>query len=335
MADTKKFRILSLDGGGVRGYLSIRILENIENYLDKKEGNKKPIGERFDLIAGTSTGSIIASLLAKGLSAKEVSTIYESSMKKVFQKRSLVKRLFQSKYCSLELENIAKEQLTDEKSGNLLIFNELKTDLLITAFNLENFKPKVFKSKYSKKNTIDYYVLDAIMASTAAPSYFPAYDKVCNDTGIYIDGGVSANNPALIALIDSKHFDRKSKKGTTPIESLDSVSLLSVGTGKYATRLNLKGLKNSPSWDWALSFAKKTSPIKDVMFASQEEIEESKVRLLSESEKVFYTRINPNLREKIALDDVEKMNLLDKYASISGYREDLEKMLLEEKKNDI
>lgn len=330
MGDKQKFRILSLDGGGVRGYLTIRILEKIEKHLNDIENTKIPIGLRFDLIAGTSTGSIIASLLSKGLSAKEVSEIYKSSMKSIFKKRGFISRFFQSKYESLELNELAKKYLTDKKTDNLLNFNQLQTHLLITAFNLETFKPKVFKSKYSKKNIKDYYVLDAVMASTAAPTYFPAYDKVTNDTGLYIDGGVSANNPALIALIDSTHFDVTSKRGTKPIESLGSVYLLSLGTGKHVKGLNLKGLKNSPSWDWAISFAKKTSPIKDVMFAAQEEIEESKVRLLAESEKVFYTRIDPNLRESIALDDIDKMTLLDKYTSISAYEEDLERMLLEE-----
>lgn len=329
MVDNSKFRVLSLDGGGVRGYLTIGILEKIEQHLNEKEGTDVPIGMRFDLIAGTSTGSIIAALLAKGLYASKIKKIYDDSMNTVFKKRNIFKRLFQSKYCSSELKNIAEKELTDSETSGLLGFNELKRDLLITSFNLETFKPKIFKSNYSNKNYLDYYVSDAIMSSTAAPSFFPAYENVSNDKGIYIDGGVAANNPALIALIDAKHFDRKSKRGRSPIESLGSVSLLSIGTGKYATSLNLKGLKNSPSWDWAISFIKKTSPIKDVLFSSQEEIEESKVRLLSERENVSYTRINPNLREPIALDDVKKMSLLDQYTQISAYEAALEKMLLD------
>jgi len=328
---SEKFKILSLDGGGIRGYLSIKILENIEKHLNDKDGQNIPIGLRFDLIAGTSTGSIIAALLAKGLSAKEVREIYEKSMSKVFKKRSLFARLFQSKYCSVELKKIVFETLKNEKNTGQLFFNELQRDLLITSFDLDEFKPKVFKSDYSKKNNIDFQVSDAIMASTAAPSYFPAYSD-SKYGGVLIDGGVSANNPSLIALIDSKHFDRKSKRGISAPKSLADVCLLSIGTGNYKKKLDIRGLKNSPKWDWAINFAMRNSPVKEVLFTAQEEMEESKVRLLSEVEGALYKRINPDLDEYIELDDVKKMYFLDKYTSIEKYIPDLEKIILGDKK---
>ena len=327
----KRFKILSLDGGGVRGYLSIKILENAEKHLNNKDRKNIPIGLRFDLIAGTSTGAIIASLLAKGLSAKEVSEIYESSMKKVFKKRNLFTRYFQSTYSSEELEKIVLNEFTE--SNVKLTLDNLERDLLITSFDLNTFQPKVFKSKYSVKNNIDYYVSDVIMASTAAPSFFPAYCKIETEkNGIFIDGGVIANNPSLIALIDSQHFNRISKEGTLAPESLKSISLLSIGTGKYIQPLDLRALKNGFKLDWAINFLKGISPIKEVLFSSQEALEESKVRLLSEVEGVLYKRINPILKEEVKLDDVDKMNSLDKYTSIEEHIQDLEKIIIEDEK---
>ncbi|WP_345986621.1 patatin-like phospholipase family protein [Sulfurimonas sp. HSL-1656] len=322
-----KFKILSLDGGGVRGYLSIKILENVEKHLNDKDGNEVPIGLRFDLIAGTSTGSIIAALLAKGMFAKEAREIYEKSMSKVFKKRSLLERLFQSKYCSQELKNIVFDTLKDSATQQQLVFNELERDLIITAFDLDEFKPKVFKSDYSKKNDKKFCVSDAIMASTAAPTYFPAYSD-SKAGGVLIDGGMSANNPSLIALIDARHFDRKSKKNTLPPETLSDVCLLSIGTGDFKKKLDIRGLKNSPKWDWAINLAKRNSPVKEVLFTAQEEMEENKVRLLSETEGVFYKRINPKLNEYMELDDVQNMYKLDRFTSIEEHLSSLEKMLL-------
>ena len=80
----QKMKILSLDGGGVRGYLTAMILENVEKQLNLRDGTNKPLGGYFDLIAGTSTGAIIAGLLAIGKSASEVRKIYEDDIKDIF-----------------------------------------------------------------------------------------------------------------------------------------------------------------------------------------------------------------------------------------------------------
>src|SRR5436190_2825128 len=96
-----KFRILSLDGGGARGYLSARILANVETYMDQASGSKIPLGQRFDFIVGTSTGGIIALGLATGRSAGEVAKFYERLVPNVFAqtaRRSLAVRSYKPKY---------------------------------------------------------------------------------------------------------------------------------------------------------------------------------------------------------------------------------------------
>ncbi|MCB4763950.1 MAG: patatin-like phospholipase family protein [Sulfurovum sp.] len=82
----KKFKILTLDGGGVRGYLSANILVKMEKILNEKNGENINIGQRFDLIAGTSTGAIIAGLLAQGVSAVEVCEMYKKEIPMIFGK---------------------------------------------------------------------------------------------------------------------------------------------------------------------------------------------------------------------------------------------------------
>src|SRR5947208_9525326 len=107
-----KFRILSLDGGGTRGFLSANILKNIEGYLNHKTSDNQTIGQHFDLIAGTSTGGIIALALAVGMSAKDITRFYEENIPLIFNspnKWSNVRWLLKPKYSSAVLSSCLGE----------------------------------------------------------------------------------------------------------------------------------------------------------------------------------------------------------------------------------
>jgi patatin-like phospholipase/acyl hydrolase len=144
----QKFRILSLDGGGVRGYLSIKILENVEIFLNEVNGNDLPIGNRFDLIVGTSTGAIIGGLLAIGKTAKEVRKLYENDISIIFGKemmRGRIMRLFRPKYKSDILEKRARSYFEERT------FKDVTTDLIITSVDITTMTPRFHKSDFSKK----------------------------------------------------------------------------------------------------------------------------------------------------------------------------------------
>src|ERR1700687_5637555 len=144
-----KFKILSLDGGGVRGYLSAWILANIESYLDQATKVNLPLGQRFDFLVGTSTGGIIALGLAIGRTAAEIASFYERLVPTIFNKnarRSLAARANNPKYESAPLR-IALEGFF--KNATL---ENVKPDVCIPGVVLRTGKPRFYKSLYQAAN---------------------------------------------------------------------------------------------------------------------------------------------------------------------------------------
>jgi len=237
-------KILSLDGGGVRGYLTIMILEKIEKHLNNNDGTKKPLGEYFDLIAGTSTGAIIGGLLAIGKRAEEVRKLYENDIKEIFSddmRRKSSDILSKAKYdkSALRAKAVSEEYFGDKT------FENVKTHLLVTTVDITTMTPRFYKSAYNKKNIprSDEKLADAILASASAPAYFPIEERLKYSSNL-IDGGIVANNPSLVAMIDAFTFEKKPKH--------EDIILLSIGTGKICEiPYEIEPLKDA-SADWLL-----------------------------------------------------------------------------------
>lgn len=178
------FNILALSGGGVRGIFQATLLKYIEEELYKNT----PLYQMFDMVVGTSTGSIVASALALGIPMKQVERCYKEEGEKIFDKKR-VKYLRSEWYSPNNLKKILKSQFQDKKMC------EAKCNLLITSICLDNYKHTLFT------NDDDVEVVDAVMSSTAAPFYFPCY-TFNNETGrSYLDGGLWANNPSMVAIM--------------------------------------------------------------------------------------------------------------------------------------
>ena len=218
LADGNPKRILALDGGGVRGILTLGILARIEALLKDRHGgdDRFRLSDYFDLIAGTSTGAIIAAALARGMTVEAISNMYLDLGQRVFQKSCLRDGYLRALYDEQELIGILKETFGEHTT---LGSPELKTGLLIVTKRLDSGSPWPLgnnpKGKYfgprSKPEVIpnkDYPLWRLVRASTAAPKYFepeeieitaPAKNTV---RGQFVDGGVSPyNNPALQALM--------------------------------------------------------------------------------------------------------------------------------------
>ncbi len=289
----EKFRILCLDGGGVRGYLSTLILENIEKEL------KEPIYKHFDFIVGTSTGAIIASLLAIETSAEDIRKMYEKDIKEIFSNKMKRKiPYYGAKYSKEALTCKAKEYFKD------LTFNEIKVPLLITSVDINNMKARLHKSPYDKSlsERSDESLASAVIASCSAPSYFPIEEKLKNSS-MLVDGGIVANNPSLIGLIDTKRFHDISDK---------EISLLSIGTGIHKeTPYNSQKLKDTQV-RWAF-------PIIELLMNSQSDLAEKQTEFLMETlgYKDNYLRINPEIIDKVELHEYEKIGTLIPLSSLS------------------
>jgi uncharacterized protein len=310
------FRVLSLDGGGVRGYLSARILSNIEKYIDQISSSKIPLGLRFDFIAGTSTGGIIALALATGRTAYEIVQFYEEMIPKVFSpgaQRLGPLHSVMPKYDNTPLRRAVEDYFKDAT------LEHVQTDVCITSVALGSGKPRLHKSDYFRRNIgrSDERLSDIALATSAAPTYFQAHRT--NYSGPLIDGGICANNPSMVALADAISFERPSKRGTDPATRLSEISLLSIGTGEQpAMPYNTDDLVNAGLGRWALY-------ISDVLFESQSYIAHFQAKSFLQEN---YRRINPKLPSPMSLDDVSHFDELKNYSDITNDEEPFIKMHL-------
>ena len=245
-SDGEPKRILALDGGGLRGILTLGILQQIEDELRGRHGGDPGfrLCHYFDLIAGTSTGAIIAAALATGLTVDQITTRYRQLGSRVFERSFLRQGLFRAKYDARllieELKNLfgAEETLggTSLLTGLMVVIKRLDTASPWPVSNNPN--GAYFGSRADGMiGNGDYKLWQAVRASTAAPDYFdperitiaqmPGHMPVYGD---FVDGGVSPyNNPAFQAFMYATigGYNVKWRTGE------DQLLLVSVGTGAH------------------------------------------------------------------------------------------------------
>ena len=204
-------RILTIDGGGIKGVFPASFLATIEDTIEDN------IKNYFDLIVGTSTGGIIALGLGLGLSAKEILTFYEEYGASIFKGNRLLKWLRGwgfSKYDNVNLKKALISCFGDKKLG------DSTKRLVIPSLNLENGEVYIYKTAHHCRLERDYRekAVDVALATAAAPTYFPTH---WSSTGVpLVDGGMWANNPAGMAVVE----------GITLLEwPRDSIKVLSLG----------------------------------------------------------------------------------------------------------
>jgi patatin-like phospholipase/acyl hydrolase len=187
-------RILSIDGGGIKGVFPAAFLAEVEKVAGR------PVAEHFDLIVGTSTGGIIALGLGLGLTAQEILSFYETRGPDIFRGRRLWRLLRQVRYAKYDrepLELALREVFGDRRLG------ESKTRLVVPALNLETGEVHVYKTSHHERFVMDYKlpVVEVALATAAAPTYFPTYRSAA---GIpLVDGGMWANNPVGLAVVEA------------------------------------------------------------------------------------------------------------------------------------
>lgn len=197
------YRILSLDGGGIRGVFPAAFLARLEEHLDY------PIGSYFDLIAGTSTGGIIAIGLGLGLPARDILKLYEDRGPAIFdqqhgplatwirQRCRGMLHWFGSKYESIALQEALSDILGQRRLG------ESRTRLVIPAWHPILERVYIYKTAHHPRLENDYkqLAIDAAMATAAAPTFLKPH--LTSDQVELVDGGVWANNPIGVAAIEA------------------------------------------------------------------------------------------------------------------------------------
>ncbi len=242
------YRILSIDGGGIRGIIPAMVLAKVE------ELTRKPICALFDLIAGTSTGAILALALSKPsqgghtpqFSAEDLISFYAQEGKIIFQKDLCYKirtlnGLRDAKYNAGAVESVLQQYF-----GKTMLSQSL-TDVLVTAYELHMRTPFFFRSRLAKSprhNGYDFTMWETARAASAAPTYFRPYklkSGVKNEYYSLIDGGVYANNPAMCAYSEAKAVYGEES----------DIMLVSLGTGQQTRSIRHEDAKKWGLLGWA------------------------------------------------------------------------------------
>lgn len=202
MENDKKFKILSIDGGGIKGLYSARVLNQYEEIF------KCNMSEMFDMICGTSTGGIIALALSIGKRAEDIADLYFHKGPLIFPNGNRIISWLRKKQQVFLKSKYSNEVLKKELSNffGQLKMEEAETLLCIPSYNLSNGMPRVFKFPHQEGGfTMDKGILmrDVAMATSAAPSILPV-TEIANC--FYIDGGIWANNPSLVALVEALQY---------------------------------------------------------------------------------------------------------------------------------
>lgn len=343
------FKILSLDGGGMRGVISAQILKEIEQTVKDKHDGKK-LHEYFDLIAGTSTGSILAAGIACGMSADDLITFYKKEGENIFPKSVRWRRKFRffarlvrdiglyphKKGEDKGLAKILEKKLKLHKDGEVVnhepptMADIKEIQLLILAYDVFSRSTNWFANDDSTEWWYENTKLwEICTASASAPTFFPPYeiyDPRKRRLRPHIDGGVSANNPTVAAIAHALCLKENDEKRGTQIKkpkTIDEITVLSIGTGQTTRSYTCKEIRKWGLTSWAQNIPN--------MFLdpSAENSEHISARIFLGIKPKNYLRLNCELTEDIAIDDPQKcddlIEIADKYIKSKDVYYDKEK----------
>jgi uncharacterized protein len=240
--ESEEFRILSIDGGGIRGIIPAYWACEIEKRAHK------PIAHLFNLLSGTSTGGIVAAGLSfpnpdgktPKFAAYELLDVYRHRGNEIFpptswlkEKMDIVKSLFGSRYQDTGRKKLFEELVGKDAAGNIAKISSSLTELVITSANEDCIITSHLFNRFDARYD-EYFndtFVDTLMCTSAAPYYFPSYE--IKNKGFFVDGGVHVNNPADVAYAEARRYGFSS----------DRISVVSMGTGAY-----VPGLLDETSW---------------------------------------------------------------------------------------
>jgi predicted acylesterase/phospholipase RssA len=229
------FKILAIDGGGIRGFYSAKLLEVFEDRF------KTRIADHFDLVCGTSTGGLIALALAMGFPASTISEFYKKYGDQIFPPswrlwRRTKQIVGHGKYSNETLRSVLEQFFGDTCVGDSQCL------LCIPSYSVTHARPYIFRFDHPEgglgrdNNT---RCVEVALATSAAPTYFPLVE-IPHHPGQFIDGGVCANNPAIVGLIEAFRYFVGAGKAYASVEVL-SIETLSVPVGMRLQKRREKG----------------------------------------------------------------------------------------------
>ncbi len=292
----KPIRVLSLDGGGMRGIVPATFLETMEKI------SGLGIAEMFDVVTGTSTGAILTVGLTVAnednkpkYKASDFVKLYQDMGAVIFHKeRSLLAVLngvTRPSYDPTGYENLLHDYFGDAK------LSEAITEVAVPSIELEDMNMHIFTRNNARKDDKhDFYVRELIRAATAAPTYFPAAEVISIDgatKGTFVDAGLSTNNPGMIALAETKMLAKEC-----------DYLFVSIGTGAITKPIDAMKAKSWGEVEWIAS-------IFDIQGDAQSSYTETVIStFLEDNENNTYHRFQIDLHQlPYQLDDTKPKHI--------------------------
>ena len=322
-----KFNILSIDGGGMKGVISAIVIEELEKIIQELSKNKEAsITDYFDMVAGTSTGAILAALYVMPdqfgrpkYTANDAIQMYLENGKKIFNRSSWHKIITMGGLCGPKYSNVSYQQLLEKFLEKETIASTVKPCIL-PAYHIDEASAYFF-STISAKRTPEknFFLKDAVLASSAAPTYFPPamITSLANKEFCMVDGGVCCNNPAQCAFTEALKYPN--------VDSIDDIYILSVGNVDHEYVYPCRKANKWGLIEWAI-------PMMHTFMGSSAQIADYEMQKLYDSFKNrdHYTRIvkmMQNPKEVPAMDNASEDAL--NYLMELGYQ------AVEENRNKI
>lgn len=317
--DVAERRVLAIDGGGVRGLVAAVILDALEGER-RALGATRPLADCFDLIAGTSTGAIIAAGLAapdatgtrSRRSAAELRDLYRRDARRIFPRRywraipliGIVRQLFGPLYSAKPFERVLSEHLGDTP------LSAARRNLLITSYAIDPREIMLFRGGPAYREAghgagvrmTGARLVDAVIASASAPTYFPPRRVVDQRTGedvTAIDGGVYVNNPALLAFAEAVRLFPG-----------DDVRVVSIGSGRLLDPYPYRASRRWGFWEWISPIGRYRTPLLSAIADGQSRAVNLELEKLAGED--YFTRFDYDLmpeRGSPNLDDASARNL--------------------------
>lgn len=318
--EAKKIRIISLDGGGIRGIIPATIMVEIEQRLQQQTNDPQcRLADYVDLIAGTSTGGILTALYltpnADGrpaYTAEDALQLYLQYGKDIFNMEFLARTaklyvVFNEMYPKEPIEALMQQYFGNSKLSDLI------KPCLITSYDIRNRRAHFFKSLDARKKgkIYNYLLRDVCRATAAAPTYFePAYfESEHGKKYTLVDGGVFVNNPALCAYSEARTilFGEVLGPHKPNQPSAKDMLIISVGTGTVKKPYHFEKIKNAGLISWL-------PIIIDIMMSGNSETVhyhlQKMYNTLSPADEQDYYRLEPDLHDASPeMDDVTEANL--------------------------
>ncbi|KAJ4964667.1 hypothetical protein NE237_016516 [Protea cynaroides] len=262
----ERITILSIDGGGIRGIIPATILEFLESQFQELDGEDARLADYFDVIAGTSTGGLVTAMLTAPdenrrplFAAKDIKPFYLEHCPKIFPQSSgllssiakVLKTVTGPKYDGKYLHSIVRKKLGERR------LNQTLTSIVIPTFDIKELQPTIFSSyEASRDLTLNAQLSDICIGTSAAPTYLPTYyfknenkeENVAREFNL-TDGGVAANNPALVAIGEITKQVTKKNPDFFPTKPMDYSQFLVISIGTGVAKIERKyNATNAAKW---------------------------------------------------------------------------------------